>query len=116
MTCTSREPPAARMTELMTEPRTNSLSRLRWVAPITSWVAFSARATWTRAGATSAPTTSTNRPPRSSSRARLLDQTLRAGAGQAVVGADVHADQLGLGPHGHAGGPPDEDGTAAASR
>ena len=59
MTCTSSAPPAARITELMTEPRTNSDRRLRWVAPMTSWVAFSARATWTRAGATSAPTTST---------------------------------------------------------
>ena len=59
MTWTSSEPPAARMTELMTDPRTNSVSRLRCVAPMTSWVAFSARATCTSAGATSAPTTST---------------------------------------------------------
>ena len=59
MTWTSSAPPAARITELMIEPRTNSVSRLRWEAPSTSWVAFSARATWTRAGATSVPTTST---------------------------------------------------------
>ncbi len=59
MTWTSSAPPAARMTELMTEPRTYSARRLRWVAPRTSWVAFSARATCTSAGATSAPTTST---------------------------------------------------------
>ncbi len=55
----------------MTEPLKSSLSRLRWVAPITSWVAFSARATWTSAGATSVPTTSTKRPPRSSRRERF---------------------------------------------
>ena len=41
----SSDPPEARMTEFTTEPRTNSVSRLRWVAPRTNWVAFSALAT-----------------------------------------------------------------------
>ena len=43
----------------------------------------------------------------------IVDQALRTGSGQGVVGPDVHPDQLGFGPHGHPGGPPDEDGTAA---
>ena len=70
------EAPAARITELMTDPRTKSCTRPRWVAPMTSWVAFSASATCTSAGATSAPTTSTYLPPRSSSRTRFWTRSL----------------------------------------
>ena len=54
-------------------------------------------------------------PPQVVEQGAVLDQPLRPGAGQAVVGSDVHADQLGLGPHGHAGRPPDEDGAAAGA-
>jgi hypothetical protein len=49
---------AVRMTWLMTEPCTSSVKRDRWVAPRSSWVAFSALAKLTRAAAVSLPETS----------------------------------------------------------
>ena len=58
MTWTSSALPAWRMTLLITDPRASSDHQDRLLAPSTSWVAFSARATWTSALATSAPTTS----------------------------------------------------------
>ena len=42
----------------------------------------------------------------------VLDETVVPRPGERVVGADVDPDQLGLGPHGHAGGPADEHGAA----
>ncbi len=50
--------PEDRSTPFTTDPRRNSFQRDRWLAPITSWVAFSMRAKATSASATSLPLTS----------------------------------------------------------
>jgi 3-phenylpropionate/cinnamic acid dioxygenase small subunit len=47
--------PDRRTARLITEPRTSSAQRDRWLAPRMSWVAFSARANSTSAPPTSPP-------------------------------------------------------------
>ena len=42
----------------------------------------------------------------------VAPEALRPRIGQPVVGADVHPDELGLGAHGHPGGPADQHGAA----
>ena len=69
MTWTSMAP-ESRITRSMTDPPTISARRDRRLAPSTIWVAFSARATSSRARATSVPMTSTYRPPSSSTSSR----------------------------------------------
>ncbi len=112
MTCTSRAPPAWRTTELTTDPRKSSATRDRLVDPSTSWVAFSARAAATRAGPTSAPTISTNRPPSSSRSSRLRARPSDPEPASTSSERTWTPDELRLGAHRHPGRPADEDGTA----
>ena len=57
-TWTSMPTPDSRITRPITEPRVSRCQRERRVAPMTIWVAFSARAASRSAAPTSAPTTS----------------------------------------------------------
>ena len=92
----------------MTEPRVSSAQRDRRVAPSTSWVAFSARANWVSAAATSPPMTSWYSPPRSASSRRCASSSSDGPSASPSVGLHVHAEQVGLGALGHAGGPADQ--------
>ena len=116
MTCTSSEPLAARMTELITEPRTNSVSRLRWVAPMHQLGGVLGLGHLDQGGSHVGPDHLHVAAAEVVEERPVLAQALGPGAGEAVVGAHVHPDQLGLGPHGHAGGPADQHGAARASR
>ncbi len=106
MTCTSSSP-AARSTAATIDPPQRSRALERLLAPSTSWVARSARATPTRAIATSSPTTSRYLPAELVEQPPLRVEPWAGPPGQTVAGRHEHAEQLTGGSSGHARGAPD---------
>ena len=103
-------PRGRRLTAATNEPCHSSNQRLRRDEPITSWVAFSARANLTSASAVDWPTTSWTVPPSSRSELALIVERGRLGAvaDQAVAGHDVDADQVTADAAGHPRRPADQ--------
>ena len=101
--------PDSRTTRLIDRaPRSARPTGTGWLAPSTSWVAFSARAKSTSAAATSLPATSWYSPPISSSSWRCSSSSPLGGPARPSSLRDVDAEQLAVGPLGDAGRPPDE--------
>ena len=101
--------PDSRTTRLMTEPRMSSCHRdcAGWRRARAGWRSRPGRSRRARRRRR-CPATSWYSPPSSSSSRRCSPTWPSASRRQAVVGADVHAEQLAVGPLGDAGGPPDE--------
>ena len=78
----------------MTEPRMNSLQRDRWLAPSTSWVAFSARAKPTSASRDVGAADLVVLAAELGEQPAMLGEPLGRRPGEAVGRADVHAEEL----------------------